>query len=141
MFLDKFVNNLYLFLFQKQVTESLISTLDGKTEFDKDSANEFLAQFTDHGQTSLGHNRSFIDQRFSLNSRCESFWICAGFEELYKKEDPITGEIKTDRHYMQKYIGDHRHKLGELAFTMRDELVAQIRLQTPMTVSYKFEMY
>jgi hypothetical protein len=127
--------------------------LDGKTEFDKDSAKRFLSQFADNGQASLGHSRSFIDQRvcskvtnhfimkfqFSLNPRCESFWVCAGFEDLYQTEDVVTGEIKTNRHYMQKYIGDHRHKLGELAFTMRDELTAQIRLQDPMTVSFKMD--
>ncbi|KAI6183258.1 28S ribosomal protein S30, mitochondrial [Aphelenchoides bicaudatus] len=108
--------------FEKRITELLICTLGDKTEFDKDSANKFLANFIDGGHTALGHTRLLFDQRLSLNPRCESFWIRSGFEELYKVEDLVTGEIKTDRHFIPRLIGDHRHKLGEFAFTMRDEL-------------------
>ena len=94
-----------------------------------------------------------IRLQISHNSRCESFWVRAGFESLYDTYDFQTGQTYRDYERGDRVPGDNMYvqfeklpfgswqvvfsqKLGTLAFTMRDELVAQVRQRTPMKVRF-----
>ncbi|KAI6231586.1 Ribosomal protein L37/S30 family-containing protein [Aphelenchoides besseyi] len=128
--------NLPVKSFEKRLTESLLCSLDSQAKFTKEASDEFLRRILDDALNSLAHTNDFTDLRISHAPRCESFWICAGFEHLYRTYSMMSGKkgeyvnegIRTHR----RLIGDHRQKLGELAFTMRDEFIAQIRQRTPI---------
>ncbi|GMS82929.1 hypothetical protein PENTCL1PPCAC_5104, partial [Pristionchus entomophagus] len=67
------------------------------------------------------------DQRISYKSKSEAFWVRGGFSFLYDQQTIGEEEIKHKIWNNQKYTGDDRRKLGELAFVHRDELAASIR--------------
>ncbi|KAI6180455.1 Rom-5 [Aphelenchoides besseyi] len=128
--------NLPVKSFEKRLTESLLCSLDGQTNFTKETSNGFLRRILDDALNSLAHTNDFTDLRISHAPRCESFWICAGFEHLYRSFDMMSGKkgeyLSDGIRTHTRLIGDHRQKLGELAFTMRDEFIAQIRQRTPI---------
>ncbi|KAI6232761.1 28S ribosomal protein S30, mitochondrial [Aphelenchoides fujianensis] len=124
--------------FESRLTESLLCSLDGATQLSKTAADGFLRRALDDAFASLAHTNDLVDLRVSHSPRCESFWICAGFSHLYRGYDHVTGLPVDDIRRQARIIGDHRQKLGELAFTMRDELVAQVRQRAPLKDTFDF---
>ncbi|GMR34771.1 hypothetical protein PMAYCL1PPCAC_04966, partial [Pristionchus mayeri] len=104
------------------------------TAFDseEDRISAILAALVDDAITSLVHSRpELAEQRISYKSKSEAFWIRGGFSFLYETMTP-DGEKHTHIWNNQKYAGDDRRKLGELAFVHRDELAVSVRSKTPV---------
>lgn len=121
--------------FEKKVTESLISFLFTESiDSDKIKTDKFLRALLWDAESYLGINRqSFKNLRISETERIESFWVRGGFSHFYEWQPIWEKEPILNRRLMKKFIGDDRRKLGELAFTMRDEFAIHIRQENPMT--------
>uniref|UniRef100_A0A0N5CEU9 28S ribosomal protein S30, mitochondrial n=1 Tax=Strongyloides papillosus TaxID=174720 RepID=A0A0N5CEU9_STREA len=120
--------------FEKKVTESLICYLfTESSDTYKIKTDKFLKALFYDAQSCLSPKRqSLKDLRISQTGRIESFWIRGGFTHLYEWQPIWAKEPIFDRRRAPKFIGDDRRKLGELAFTMRDEFVIHLRQKQPM---------
>ncbi|CAD5207362.1 unnamed protein product [Bursaphelenchus okinawaensis] len=122
--------------FEEKVKNSILTVLkeedvESFEKLNKDAIDRLLKRILDDALSSLPEQKhKFAELRVSHNPRCESFWIKAGFGHLYKVQK--IDEVVTNRRLMRKIPGDHRQKLGELAFTCRDEFAVNVRSKTPL---------
>uniref|UniRef100_A0A0N4ZN34 28S ribosomal protein S30, mitochondrial n=1 Tax=Parastrongyloides trichosuri TaxID=131310 RepID=A0A0N4ZN34_PARTI len=120
--------------FEKKVIESLTSYIFSEScDTDKQRTDKFLRSLLYDAQSCLASSRQHLrNLRISNTERIESFWIRGGFSHLYEWQPIWAKEPITDRRKIAKFIGDDRRKLGELAFTMRDEVAVNVRQEKPM---------
>lgn len=118
--------------FEKRMIESLKVFLNENEKNDK-KVSELLRTIFDDAQMSISHNVDWIQKyRQSTNERCESFWIRGGFKQMYHELEvwDETGKIDKKNVGKARFVGDDHRKLGELLFTMRDQLAVQLRGKT-----------
>uniref|UniRef100_A0A915CJV2 NodB homology domain-containing protein n=1 Tax=Parascaris univalens TaxID=6257 RepID=A0A915CJV2_PARUN len=126
--------------FQLRLMESLIAHFESNRLSNEDErATEILRSVLDAAIQCLGRNvQRLRDCRISFTPRCESFWIRAGFMQMYEKKGLGEKLPKIDHRYDKKFIGDDRRKLGELAFVLRDQLAAHVRSKQPIRPLFPF---
>ncbi|CAI4225212.1 unnamed protein product [Auanema sp. JU1783] len=115
--------------FEKALSEALKNIMHS-TRFDSEEerVNYIISTLIDEGLQSLAHNMPRLaDYRIAYDSQNESFWIRSGFMFLYDFEELGKDEVHRKLHNAQKFIGDDRRKLGELAFVSRDKFAAHVR--------------
>ncbi|GMT12936.1 hypothetical protein PFISCL1PPCAC_4233, partial [Pristionchus fissidentatus] len=115
--------------FKELTSASLRANLES-TAFDSeaDRTSAILAALLDDAVLSLVHARpQLAEQRVSYKSKSEAFWVRGGFSFLYDHQEIGEEKIEQKIWNNQKYTGDDRRKLGELAFVHRDELAASVR--------------
>jgi predicted RNA binding protein with dsRBD fold (UPF0201 family) len=124
--------------FEKRVTESLLALVrSDENVTDKEKLSAFLRSMVEDSQISLSHTREALRRdRVSHTARCESFWIRGGFSETVYQSQPVWAkEVLKKGNFsksFKRFTGDDSRKLGELAFTMRDEHAVQIRSRDPL---------
>uniref|UniRef100_A0A914HBF7 Uncharacterized protein n=1 Tax=Globodera rostochiensis TaxID=31243 RepID=A0A914HBF7_GLORO len=128
--------------FEKSVVESLALHLEREEMAKRENHPEteraenrakFLRSLVDDAQLTMAHGNSKIaDYRVSHCDRCESFWVRAGFLSLYEDLPVWEKEEEVPQIRKTKFTGDDRRRLGELAFTMRDKHIVQVRAKNPM---------
>ncbi|KHN73074.1 28S ribosomal protein S30, mitochondrial [Toxocara canis] len=126
--------------FQAYLVESLIARFESnRTDNESERTEVLLRSVLDAAMITLARNiQRLQDCRISFNSRCESFWIRAGFMQMYEKKELDEDLPKVDHRYDPKFIGDDRRKLGELAFVLRDQLAAHVRCKQPLRPLFPF---
>ncbi|CAD5211335.1 unnamed protein product [Bursaphelenchus xylophilus] len=117
--------------FEQRAKSSILAVMNEENTEKFDDLSEaaidrLLRRLLDDALASLPEKKpKFAELRVSHHPRCESFWIKAGFGHLYAYK--FVDEVITNRRHMKKIVGDHRQKLGELAFTHRDKFAANVR--------------
>ncbi|KAF8361231.1 mrps-30, partial [Pristionchus pacificus] len=129
--LDELYKDLHLptRTFKELTRASLRANLES-TAFDSeaDRTSALLATLLDDAVLSLVKARpQLAEQRISYKSKSEAFWVRGGFSFLYDHQEFNEVEVTQKIWNNQKYTGDDRRKLGELAFVHRDELAASVR--------------
>jgi len=113
--------------------ERLIERLNCLLKIDPPNSVEnirFLENLFDEAHLCIAHeNQSCLDYRISQAARCESFWIRSGFGSLYNKKPIWETEVTIRK---TRITGDDRRRLGELVFAMRDNIIANVRVRTPL---------
>lgn len=109
--------------------ESDLQQSDSLSDLSSDNITEFLRTLIEDALLSLAKsNKKFHQCRVSHTPRFESFWIRSGFRSLYKCRNIWDAETRPRK---TRITGDDRRRLGELTFTMRDEVAVNIRSSTP----------
>ncbi|KAI1719912.1 mitochondrial 28S ribosomal protein s30 (PDCD9) domain-containing protein [Ditylenchus destructor] len=97
---------------------------------------ELYRNMIEDAHLSLADFPQLAERRITFTPRCESFWIRAGFKHFYERQDIWSDKVTKIKH--NRFACDDRRCLGELSFTMRDKLSAQIRSAEPMKNLFEF---
>uniref|UniRef100_A0A915EK43 28S ribosomal protein S30, mitochondrial n=1 Tax=Ditylenchus dipsaci TaxID=166011 RepID=A0A915EK43_9BILA len=124
-------------IFENRVQETLLCLLQSKSSDDKDAVTEFLRNITEDGILCMSdaNPELALSRRISYTTRCESFWIRAGFTRMYERHLIFSDEVVPVR---KRFPCDDRRRLGELAFTMRDDMALQIRSREPLNNLFEY---